>query len=136
MRALACIAFAFLMTGAPLAQQAEVPSVPHVICSAYDATLARELAHAGLTTQSTKIGEWAEAHAAAAIALDKLDRLPAWASRDLISQLTERFRAQAATHEGMLELSKKHEETCVALAKRMGEVMKDIASRRQHRNPL
>lgn len=135
MRVLACVAFTILMTRAPLAQQAEIPSVPHVICSAYSTTLARELAHAGLTTQSTKMGEWAEAHAAAAIALDELDSLPAWATRDLISQLTERFRAQAATHEGMLELSKKHEETCVALAKRMGEVMKDIASRKRDRNP-
>jgi hypothetical protein len=120
-------------TASALAQSPDPPSVPHIICAAYDATLARELAHGGDTNGSKKIGEWAEAHAATAIALDGLDGLPAWGTRDLISQLTERFRAKAASHEGMLELAARHQVECVTLSQRMDEIQRDIAARKTAR---
>jgi hypothetical protein len=70
---------------------------------------------------------------ATAIALDGLDGLPVWGIRDLISQLTERFRAKAASHEGMLELAAKHQDACVTLSQRMDEIQRDIAARKTAR---
>ncbi|MEQ1713849.1 MAG: hypothetical protein ABL908_20975, partial [Hyphomicrobium sp.] len=63
-------------------------SVQHIICSAYSATLAWQLAIVNNDMASTKMGDWAEAHAQTAIAVDRTIGGQAWATRDLINQLT------------------------------------------------
>ena len=122
--------FSMLIVSPASAQRPEPPSVKHVICSAYSATMAAFMNSTKLLDQAEKTGKIAETHAAIAIALDELEGLPAWATRDLISQLTVNLKTQAATQSAVLELGSKHNATCAALAHRFAEIERDIASRK------
>ena len=119
----------FLASGSS-AQRPEPPSVKHIICSAYATTMATVMYSSKLPDKAENMGKFAETHAAIAIALDELQGLPAWGTRDLISQLTTAFQFDAATLSGALALGKKHNDFCAALAHRIPEIQREIAARK------
>jgi hypothetical protein len=96
-----------LLASIASAQRPEPPSVKYVICSAYSAMMAAVMNSRKLLNEAEKMGRLAETHAAIAIALDELEGLPAWATRDLVSQLTANLKSQATTQGAVLDLAAK-----------------------------
>lgn len=87
-------------------------SVPHVICSAFYSTSARYMALRKQLSEADKLGELAERHARKAIELDVSAGLQAWATRDLVSQLSFRWRANAEDPAAYSPIADKHRAKC------------------------
>ena len=92
----------------------ETPSVPYIICAAFDYTLAKQMADQGMEWQN--VAAWADEFGLTAIELDRRQGVPAEVAGNLISQLIGRFRDRSMTREGFLQLAEKHGESCAALA--------------------
>lgn len=118
-------AAAFLVSVDPSAAQTTMnDATMHTICSAYSATLAWQLAVVSKDmTGAGKMGDWAEAHASAAIDIDRAAGLQAWATRDIISQLTAKLKESVSRDRNrMLELGRQHGDACAALARKIEEL--------------